>query len=221
MHQRALARTRRAHDRREAVGRQADGDTVEGTDFGAAAAIDLDGGFGTGGEGGRLGPTGHLLGLGGIGRGHEFKRDETPARTQWSGQASRHGGRPARQRGLPLPHPANWGRSGDSSGFCGFDRRTGKRAGSGSGAECPRAWRCSVIEVTRKRWVCRGRLGPLHTQRSSCLPAPANRWVCRGRFGPSGTHRLLHEHGCPDRRLKIRAPGATPAARPLFRAVQP
>ena len=81
---------------------KADGDAVEGADFGAAAAVDLDGGFGTGGEGGRLGPAGQL-GLGRGGRticGHALKPDELPGRTQWSAPGvSARGLLPARSLG--------------------------------------------------------------------------------------------------------------------------
>ena len=51
VHQRRLAGARRAHDRGEATGREVDGDAVEGTDLGLAAAVDLDGVDGPGGDG--------------------------------------------------------------------------------------------------------------------------------------------------------------------------
>ena len=41
VHQRALARPRRAHDRRELAGLERDGDAVEGTHLAVALAVDL------------------------------------------------------------------------------------------------------------------------------------------------------------------------------------
>ena len=62
VHQRALAGAGRAHDGGEAAGREADGDVVEGEDLVAAAAVDLGGVLGAGGEGDRGGPRGQRLG---------------------------------------------------------------------------------------------------------------------------------------------------------------
>ena len=54
VHQRGLARARRAHDRGEAAGLEVDGDAVEGPHLGVAGAVDLDGVDGAGGRrGGR------------------------------------------------------------------------------------------------------------------------------------------------------------------------
>ena len=51
VHERRLARARRAHDRGEAAGGEVDGDAVEGPDLGLALAVHLDGVDGPGGHG--------------------------------------------------------------------------------------------------------------------------------------------------------------------------
>ena len=50
VHQRRLARARRAHDRGEATPLEVDGDVVERAHLGVAAAVDLRGVDGTGGN---------------------------------------------------------------------------------------------------------------------------------------------------------------------------
>ena len=59
VHQRRLARARRAHDGGEAAGGELDGHAVEGADLGLASAVDLDGVDDTGGgtAGGRRAPA--------------------------------------------------------------------------------------------------------------------------------------------------------------------
>ena len=134
VHQRALAGAGRAHDRREAAGREADGHVVEGEDLVVAAAVALGGVVGAGGEGDRSGPGGQGLGRGGGREGcHAAHCEARRRRGRWSGPVCPSGGRPYRRRSECLL-PSEWLRRSDAGA-----RRHSDGGRSGGAAAARRA----------------------------------------------------------------------------------